>query len=139
MQINLDSPIYKFKNSDQELFNYGLHNLEISWQKYGELENTYFEGECKVNGMRVTTIPHSLICRAKCRTAIMKSVYVWHPVSKSEGDAKVAVAEKYNLNFLSQRWSEREDCNQVIGEHWLECISDGTSWQRTRKHVASHR
>ena len=127
MQINLDSPIYNIQYSDQLLFNYGLHSLEISWQQFGELEDTYFEGECKVNGMRVTTIPLSLVCRTNCRREIIGSVYVWHPLTDPKGDVKVAAAKEYNLKFLSWRWSENEDCNQVTRERWLQCISDGTS------------
>lgn len=119
--------MYNIQYSDQLLFNYGLENLEISWQKYGELEDAYFEGDCKVNGMRVTTIPLSLVCRENCRREIIESVYVWHPLTEPNGNAKVAAADEYHLKFLSQRWSENEDCNQVTGELWLRCISDGTA------------
>lgn len=91
-QTNLDSPTYYFKNCNQEVFNCGLTNLEISWQSYGELENTHFKGECKVSDASVNSILHSLIVQAKCRKEIMERVYIWHPVSESNGNAKVVAA-----------------------------------------------
>ena len=107
------------------MFNYALDELEIKWQKYGEMDDAYFEGECGVNGMKVTTISQNQVCRFNCRTEIMDSVYVWHPRSKTQGYLKMASAKEFNLVFLSEKWSTKRECDDSVGERWLECISDG--------------
>ena len=110
------------------MFNYALYELEIKWQKYGEMDNdVFYEGECGVNGLQVTTLSHNQVCRFNCqnRTEIMDSVYVWHPLSKQKGDYKIASAEEFNLNFLSKDWAEHFDCVDFVGKQWLQCICDG--------------
>ena len=126
-KINLTLPIYTIKTSDQVLFNYALYELDIKWQKHGELDDAFYEGECGVNGLQVTTLSHNQVCRFNCqnRTEIMDSVYVWHPLSKSQADYKIAAAEEFNLKFLSENWTEHSKCDDLVGEQWLWCISDG--------------
>ena len=107
------------------MFNYALDELGITWQKYGELDDAHFEGECGVNGMQVTTVSQNQVCRFNCRTEIMDSVYVWHPRSKPKGHYKMESAEEFDLVFLSEKWGERSECDGAVGDQWLLCISDG--------------
>ena len=75
--------------------------------------------------MQVTTISQNQVCRFNCSLEIVDSVYIWHPRSKPQGHYKMVSAEEFDLVFLSEKWAERGECDDAVGEQWLQCISDG--------------
>ena len=54
----------------------------------------------------------------------MDNVYVWHPRSKPQSHSKMESAEEFDLVFLSEKWTERRECDGAVGEEWLQyCAS----------------
>ena len=106
------------------MLNQVLSRLKVKWHQHQSSDAA--EGECLKNGMRISVMPSTVICRRKCSADFLDRVYVWHPQTKGQGNGMdiIKTMSKTDLVFISQQtWPKR--CDSEVGEAWLKCISTG--------------
>lgn len=114
---------------DQVKLNYALDSCNIEWLGKGRsIENQAVSGKCRLNGLTVTVLPRSLICR-NCRQD-RKSYYVWHGRSKRAGDMKMKTAISGYTWYLRElavkedgTLNESGRTEKLKGIAWLEAIA----------------
>ena len=117
---------------DQVKLNYALDGCNIKWFSQGQsIDNQAIAGKCtkrKLNGLKVTVLPQSLICR-KCKQH-KTSYYVWHNRSKRAGDMKMKTAIAGYTWFLKKtivledgELRESEATKELRAFKWLKAIS----------------
>ena len=104
--------------SDQERLNYALDSLHVEWHRNGEI----IEGRCG-NGLRVTLLPLTYVCRKNCKRSELKSYYVWHKTGQKNGDSKRKAALDGRLWFLRDNWSTHCNSDELNRLEWLDCIA----------------
>lgn len=104
--------------SDQGRINYGLKALRVEWHS---LSDGSFEGVC-ANGLKVSTLSYSRVCRSNCMRNKMGAYYVWHKPAPRDGQSKMKAASQGNMWLLSTKWNL--DCVhlELKQQKWLECI-----------------
>ena len=112
---------------DQILLNTALNNCHIQWQSRGrDIHNHPIDGQCD-NGLRVTVLPHSNICRYKCDASDqqgMSGVYVWHRLSKKSGSIKKFTAKESKVWFLRDDWNTLSNADKSLKDvEWLSALS----------------
>ena len=118
---------------DQVNINNAFNNCNISWMN--NTDNDVVTGECvddKLQGLRVTILPASIICR-KCHTKDKDSLYVWHKQSKKSGEIKMKTAvstHTWHLKNITLRLTEETksiiddgENDKLKGIHWIKAIS----------------
>lgn len=104
--------------SDQGRINYGLEALQAKWSR---LDDGTFEGEC-ANGLRVSALSYSHVCRSNCNKRKSSSYYVWHRPASRNGKSKIKAAVQGNIWLVSPQWNSTCE-NSYLKEHlWLKCI-----------------
>lgn len=119
--------------------NYALDSCGIQWQEVGEsIQNHSIDGQC-LNGLRVSVLSQSDICRRECNSKGNRSgFYVWHQLSKKTGSDKVKMAQEGRVWFLRRNWREltfgsgldRENVtvgSNLLGNEWLASLSVSVS------------
>ena len=80
------------------------------------------EGVC-ANGLKVTLLPQSKVCRSTCNFAHKSSYTVWHKNGAKDGNSKKNGASAGHLWFLAKYWEEICIDGNMKGTEWLKCIS----------------
>lgn len=108
------------------MLNQVLSTLKVEWNYHQSSDAV--DGECLRNGMQVTILPTTIMCRRTCSADLLDRVYVWHPLTQSKGNGLdvIKTMSENSLVFLSQDWSERCDSVALVSEAWLRCISNIT-------------
>lgn len=117
---------------DQVKLNYALDSCNIEWfSQKRNIDNQAIAGKCakrKLNGLKVTVLPQSLICR-KCKQ-YKTSYYVWHSRSKRAGEMKMKAAIAGYTWFLKNttvledgELRESEATKDLKAVKWLKAIS----------------
>lgn len=123
------SEVYHQSFSDQERLNYGLKLLHIQWEQFDQshVDNlvSSIEGVSD-NGLKVTLIPQSTVCRSTCNLARRSSYTVWHKGGARDGRSKKNGASAGYVWFLVNNWKQICKHDNVIGIEWLNCISSKT-------------
>lgn len=105
---------------DQLKINYALKECNITWHPTNGKDQVV-HGECQ-NGLKVTLLPQSVVCR-RChgnwRTQ-QQQYYIWHQLTKKEGQAKVESALKNKVWFLQDEWKNTSDMKGIA---WLKSVS----------------
>ena len=116
-------------HDDQVKLNYALDSCNIEWLSKGRnIENQAISGKCRQNGLTVTVLPRSLICRSCLQ--YRNSYYVWHGQSKRAGDMKMKTAISGYTWYLREL-TVKEDgtlkesgrIEKLKGRAWLKAIS----------------
>ena len=114
---------------DQVKINYALDSCNIEWLSKGRsIENQAISGKCRQNGLTVTVLPRSLICR-KC-AQYRNSYYVWHGRSKRAVDMKMKTGI-YGYTWYLRELTVKEDgalkesgrTEKLKGRAWLKAIA----------------
>ena len=106
---------------DQALLNRALDHFNITWAGESKaISNTTVDGVCS-NGLRVTALPFSYVCRKSCRERDMdrKQLYVWHKLTRKEGWMKERGAMAAHVWFLKSVMP----VNSLTGITWLNSIT----------------
>jgi hypothetical protein len=114
---------------DQVKINYALDSCNIEWLSTGRsIENQAISGKCRLNGLTVTVLPRSLICRNCMQNR--NSYYVWHGRSKRAGHMKKKTAISgfsWHLRELSVKedgaLKESGRTEKLKGKAWLKAIT----------------
>lgn len=117
---------------DQLLLNRALNNCHIQWQSGDKnIEHEFIEGRCS-NGLRVTALPYSNICRYRCSSDLPPKHYVWHKAAPKKNMGKVAMAKKGRVWFLKNNWMSLIAIDGQRGTKWLHSIykpiTNSTTW-----------
>ena len=103
---------------DQTLLNNALMKCMIKWSGKN-IATTPIDGQCQ-NGLKVTVLPLSQICR-NCTD---KNSYVWHQLSEKKNSKKLSTAKKDDLWFLRKDWKlYSHNSKSLKGNEWLASIS----------------
>ena len=114
-------------NCDQRLMNRALTRSVIKWQEGRNVTLQTIDGECP-NGLRVTVLPMSKICRRNCvplSTLKERShwPYVWHILSEKKGEMKKEASMQGNTWWLRQDWKTHTPATSNLnGIDWLLSI-----------------
>ena len=116
-------------HDDQVKLNYALDSCNMQWLSKGRnIENQAISGKCRLNGLKVTVLPRSLICR-NCMQ-YRNSYYVWHGRSKRAGDMKMKTAISGYTWYLREVRVEEDGTlkesgktEKLKGRAWLKAIS----------------
>ena len=129
---NLLSQTRKDTFDDQVKLNHALDGCGIEWfSQERNIENQAITGRCtehKLNRLKVTVLPRSLVCR-RCEHK-NNSYYVWHGRAKRTGDMKVEAAMSGYTWFLKDSTKMREDGSlresedrrEMKGLEWLKSL-----------------
>ena len=114
--------------NDQIRLNYGLHKMDIKWEKSGQ-ENKKHDvpavGHCSSSEVSVVVLPYSQICRFGCRVDLRNDYYIWHKGGNRDKTSKMKGAKQGHTWFLKERWNELHS-NMIVdvkGTIWLKRIS----------------
>ncbi len=116
---------------DQTLLNNALAECKISWSSKGRtIRNDSMDGVCN-NGLKVTVLPYSNICRTSCDKILKgdertrQKLYVWHQLTRKSGKKKLKAAASANIWFL--HWNKTGNPpNSLKGTEWLASLATGT-------------
>lgn len=104
--------------SDQGRINYGLEALQIKWHS---LDDGTFKGEC-ANGLKVSTLSYSHVCRSNCNKKKLNMYYVWHRPASRDGQSKIKAAAQGNIWLVSPQWNSTCENSYLKQYMWLKCI-----------------
>jgi hypothetical protein len=111
---------------DQGFVNLALYGFGVKWPRL-DIENRSIDGVCR-NGLKVTVLSLTDICRQKCKDFSMgdsrESIpYVWHSSGKHSGEGKKAAASKVGTWYLKEEWDLVGNTNSPKGLEWLKSVS----------------
>jgi hypothetical protein len=114
---------------DQEKLNCGLDVLNMTWDNARANQNiTTVHGQCG-NGLKVTVLPFSHICRlATCDPSQRDSYAIWHKGGSRSRREKLKGSRDGRTWFLRYKWNSIETASNLQGTKWLESIC---YWQAT--------
>ena len=118
---------YHNKIDDQVLLNYALKRCGIVWYS-GRKGVPRTHGLCP-NGLKVTLLTTSDICRRCIGREKRKYNFVWHQTSPRSSFGKFNIIKKGNLWFLRSDWKvyesrQKVDKNRNLrGVEWLVSLS----------------
>ena len=126
---NIMSQTRNDTHDDQVKLNYALDGCNIEWLSKGrDIENQAISGKCRLNRLKVTVLPRSLICRTCKHTK--NSYYVWHGRSKRAGDMKMKMAISGYTWYLRDLTVKKDGTlresgrtEKLKGVAWLKAIS----------------
>ena len=89
------------------------------------IQRDIITGNC-VDGLRVTVLPYSVICRTHCSAVLhdkvaSKDLYVWHLLSFKTGNSKIKAALKSNVWFLKA--NATNSSSSLKGTEWLASLA----------------
>lgn len=100
---------------DQVKLNYALNECSIQWiDSTSSIGTRAVEGVCaadKLGGLKVTILPHSVVCRQCVRG---HRYFVWHTNSKKTIETKVNLAKFQGLWFLRENWKDIGNTNRMM-------------------------
>lgn len=120
---------------DQVLLNHALDACKIDWKSSGKsIAKQPITGQChrQNTSLRVTVLPHSMICRYNCVPAReRRGPYVWHELSKKISSLKKKTAKEGHVWFLKENWSQlnsfsgrsKQTSGILRGTDWLTSLS----------------
>ena len=113
---------------DQRLLNHAVDRLNMTWDNHSKasIQNTIVNGVSS-NGLRVTVLPFSYICRTSCSKIMAweiarKELYVWHELTLKRGGIKEKAAITAHVWFLKSAMP----VNALTGINWLTSITSPT-------------
>ncbi len=107
-------------STDQSVINYNLLKCGIHWNKGGKSVKTHpIDGHCQ-NGLKVTVLPLTQICR---RCDKRRTYYVRHQLSKKIGSEKKKVAQDQEEWLLRVDWRRKSREGKLKGNRWLASLS----------------
>lgn len=120
---------------DQVNINNAFNNCDIKWSN--NTNNKVVTGQCaedKLQGLKVTVLPASVICR-RCHSKDKDSLYVWHKQSKKSGEMKMKTAisthtwhlKNITLNLREDACSiimENKEMEKLKGIEWIQALSN---------------
>ena len=112
--------------NDQIRLNYGLDILNISWsgnEIIRDENGTEAVGRC-YNGLNITVLPYSVICRYNCSPQHRDGYYIWHKGGDRDTQSKMAEAAKGHMWFLKENWKNISEDSSSQGTEWLRLISN---------------
>lgn len=113
--------------SDQERVNSALKLLHVQWNPFDRSQvrelHSPIEGVCP-NGLHITLLPQSIVCRNTCNSAYRGSYTVWHGSALKDGMTKKKKASEGHVWFLVKNWEESCKQSYLIKDKWLKCISN---------------
>ena len=114
---------------DQKRLNYGLKLLDVQWKHFDRVRVhgidsliSSIEGVC-ANGLKITLLPQSQVCRIACNSAHKSSYTVWHHREEKNRNSKKNGASSADLWFLAKHWEEICTDGNMKQTEWLKCIS----------------
>lgn len=107
---------------DQQKLNCGLEALNMTWHNAGSNPNTTtVYGKCG-NGLDVSVLPFSHICRQEtCDPSRRNSYYIWHKGGSRTRRDKLKGSRDGRTWFLRYKWHTID--NDLRGREWLESIA----------------
>ena len=112
------SRVINYSLDDQEKLNYGLLECKVEWKREN-MSRAGQIGTCK-NGLRVTLLPKTIICR-QCDIDTIDNYTVWHNLSPKNSSSKQTAAPSSDLWHLRPDWQQLQ--TEDTGYAWLRSIS----------------
>ena len=116
--------IRKERANDQIRLNWGLEGLGVKWEGNTYDEDSAAFGTCRQNGLNVTVLPYSVVCRYGCLPQRRNQYYIWHKGGDRDKESKMSGALKGHTWFLRSDWKSTSYRSALSGRELLRSISN---------------